>query len=450
MSLTESLAQAGHLRQQVLDALLEAEGTAAVALETYSAQKMAQLSQSAYKGSDRTEFVLDQFLTAGRIDGQSPLDWYLSQHAELSAQARSQIQSWQQGFLGLFQVMDQRNNLTFEVMNWLTAKRYALGVFPAQSPARPLQVGEVIQGHLVPLDSTLWMFTGPQLRLGKLGEAKLAVVIGSFRQNHGEFLYGDAPDLLAAAWASVERSHQSFMDFFGGPVVTLSGAQLHRQLEDFQAHLAQQQIDASGLDGSKTLQDLSAEAGQSTHEVTSRLAALGLDAQASERLISERSLAQMMRPTLELPPSLRHAPQVTVITDARGGQVFLENYQALCQTLAQIDQTPPDQLQTLAQAYLSDPNFKPFVWQQLAEARPEALEQFLRRGLNQPQFELHRDLASLLAQSWDDLRPQLPETASVPLHLHELFQRAVAKVGAPAASKQSRNKRPSRSKGGFG
>lgn len=441
----DRLQLARRLKQDLLDYVLDAEDELAIALETYTAQESKRLSTSAFKGSDRTDFVLDQFLTEGLTDsGISPIQQYLRDHPKLTEPERALLQSWEHAFIGLFQ-LEAITTDGIQAVNWLTQKSYQ--IFDASDERSPtlarLKVGDMIQTRILPISPTTWMMSGPALHLGALGDKKLAVAIGSFRQHHPDYLYADAPDLLAEAWTSVEMAHQSFIDFFDGAIVTLSGADLHRKLKAYQAWLTQRELDKSGIDGSKSLKTLAAEAGISADEMADRLSAFGVDAATRQTLTEQQSLNQMVRPPLELPPALRSAEAVTVLTDLRGGQVFLPTYHDLLNLLSNVETLPPEAIQHNIQTHLNNTDFKPFVWRSLAKQHPQALEQAFQIGLEQPTFSLAEDLDSLLRRYHDRLDPPLPETASVPMHLHQLFQRAIAQVKPTKKAKK-------KTKGGFG
>ncbi|MGI8503627.1 MAG: hypothetical protein ACR2LR_21225, partial [Hassallia sp.] len=69
-----------------------------------------------------------------------------------------------------------------------------------------------------------------------------------------------------------------------------------------------------------------------------------------------------------------------------------------------------------------------FVWYRLAEQYPTQLEKVLQTYLQRPDFRLESDLKPLLQEFNKPIEPELPEIASVPLHLHNLFQEALADV----------------------
>ena len=96
--------------------------------------------------------------------------------------------------------------------------------------------------------------------------------------------------------------------------------------------------------------------------------------------------------------------------------------------------------------YLEDEQVNAYLWHSMADAHPEPLEASLRRVLNRPEFDISQDLDDAIARYGKPLTPELPESASVPVHLHNLFQEAIVAVGK--AEKSKKRKPPKRS--GFG
>jgi hypothetical protein len=66
--------------------------------------------------------------------------------------------------------------------------------------------------------------------------------------------------------------------------------------------------------------------------------------------------------------------------------------------------------------------------------------------LDKPAIDLSQDLNLLLKSAGKPLEPELPEIASVPIHLNELFQEALSEVNKtssktkPAAAKGFRSR----------
>jgi hypothetical protein len=98
----------------------------------------------------------------------------------------------------------------------------------------------------------------------------------------------------------------------------------------------------------------------------------------------------------------------------------------------------------LIRYYLENSTINAFIWQRLAQQYPNQLEKILQTLLERPNFRLNRDLEALLQEFNKPTEPDLPEIASVPIHLHNLFQEAVTEVN------KSSSKSKSKKKAGFG
>ncbi|MCY7394060.1 MAG: hypothetical protein LH647_21950, partial [Leptolyngbyaceae cyanobacterium CAN_BIN12] len=127
------------------------------------------------------------------------------------------------------------------------------------------------------------------------------------------------------------------------------------------------------------------------------------------------------------------------------GQLFLTPYQAF-KTLLESDdwQSNPNTEKQILQ-HLENIEMNSFVWHRLATQYPTALQSILQFTLKRPEFDLQQDLDMLLIDNKKCLKPILPEIASVPLHLHELFQDAVLEV-----SKDRSKSKVKQTKSGFG
>ncbi|KAI9132282.1 hypothetical protein [Acaryochloris sp. CCMEE 5410] len=447
--MTLTLEKAQRLKQDLLDFTFDAEGEIAVALEEYSAAQLAQLVDSSYQGNQKTELVIDSFATEGTVGDQSILDYFLENRPNLSLEDQALVSRWSQGFVGLFAVRERALE-HLVLMNWLTEKQYKV-LIPKEPQDRNiarLKTGEIVLTRLLPLGKN-WMLSGPSIFLGKLGKPKLAVAIGNFKKYHKNYLYGDAPDLLEEAWQSVESYHQAFVDYFGSHEITLTGHQLEKELADFQAHMTQQKLAALDLDGEKSIGELADEAGVTREEMVETAAAMGVDEKTTSRLLAKQSVSKMMQPTTELPKHLKSAAQVTVLTHPRWGQVMVATYQPLIDALEAGNQTSIPDSDALVQQCLKNLEIKPFVWHQLAQKYPSPLEKMLQNTLDLPRLSLKEDLATILINFGHPEKPDLPETASVPVHLHNLFQEALLEVNRSQSSKSKGKGKPQK-KVGFG
>jgi hypothetical protein len=210
--------------------------------------------------------------------------------------------------------------------------------------------------------------------------------------------------------------------------VTLPGYQWAKQLTAFQEVLTQRRLAAAGIDSSKTLAQLAEEAGLPPEDLAEGLAEELLGEEAGkEQLGKEPATTKMVNPTVELPNSLKKAEQVTALTHPRWGQTFLSTYWAL-KTALEAQSLEPATRAIVLQC-LRDSQVNAHIWQRLAQQYPVALEKVLQYTLERVNFDLATDLEPLLQEFNQPLEPILPEIASVPLHLHELFQEALLEVG---------------------
>lgn len=443
--MNETLNRAVELKQELTDFVLDAEGDLAIALETFTAE---QLKKTDGPDMNRREFAVDRFLVQGRVNGQSPLELFVQAHSELTEGDRHLIQEWKRAFMGLFAVT-QWSEDRVELMNWLTQKHYWVEVAEsplAQPKFRQCQSGEIVLTQIAPLTPDCWMLFSSQMLLGKLGKPKLAVALGNFKQNYKPYLYSDAPELLEEAWKSVERYHIKFVEFFGSDEVTLPGYQLGKKLTELQSKLTQENLEAAGIDGSKSLKELAAEAGVTEEEIANNAEEMGLSAQQVKQAMNSSASAKMASPQVELPPHLKKAEAVTALSHRRWGQLFLPDYTQVEAVLQAEDWRAIAGSEKLIRQSLADLQFNTFVWRRLAEKYPTTLQTVLRDVLQQPAFNLKTDLDEALQQFNQPLEAELPEIASVPLHLHELFQDAVAEVNKTNNKSKSTQKK---AKSGF-
>lgn len=434
-----ALQRSGELKQALIDFVLDAEGELAIALEKFSA---AQLSRSQQADMNQRSLVVERFVIEEKVNDQTPLELFLATDPNLTASDRALMQHWHRSFVGLFAIVQILPN-GFELMNWTTAKHYIVSATDATAWGKMarLKEGEIILAQIAPISEQEWIFFSQWTALGKLGKPKLAVAIGNFRQNYKQHLYSDAPDLLEEAWKSVEQYHQDFIDFFGSNEVTLPGYQLNQKLAEFQQVMTEKRLQAAGWDGSQSLDELAEQAEISQDELDEVAETMGFDRATLSETLRQKKPA-MAAPQVELPAPLKKAEQVTVLTHPRCGQVFLTTY---AQFKAGLTTAEPQTaaMDQLMRQYLEDPEIPAFVWYHLAEHYPTQLETGLRTVLQRPDFHLESDLKPLLAEFDKSLETELPDIASVPLHLHNLFQDAIVEVS------KDKKKKPRKTAQGF-
>ncbi|WP_373529832.1 hypothetical protein [Nostoc sp.] len=420
------LERSHELKQALVDFVLDAEGELAQALETYAAAQLRRGSGD----STQQDLIIDSFITEGKVGDKSPLELFIASRPDLEEGDRNLINSWHHSFIGLFAIT---NILTdpFELTNWLTDKRYIVkpnNVQTLQAISR-LKVGEILLTRISPVTDNYWMFSGPYTVMGKLGKPKLAVAIGNFKENYKSNLYSDAPDLLESAWQSVAQYHQQFVDFFGTDEITLSGYHLNKKIAEFQEVITEKTFAAAGIDTSKSLAEVAEAAGIGDEEIKAAAAEFGADSNAVSQMFNNKSgKSKMVMPKVELPAELKKAEQVTALSHPRWGQIFLPTYSRVQAILAAEDWQSVEGAEKLIRYYLEDKSINAFIWYRLAKQYPTQLEKVLQKYLQRPEFRLESDLDALLQEFNKPIEPELPEIASVPIHLHNLFQEALGEV----------------------
>jgi hypothetical protein len=397
-----------------------------------------------------------RFAIEGEVDGKLPLDLFLASQPDLTNADRQLILRWRKSFVGLLEVVQIVPD-GLVVMNWLTAKHYPIKFTDAsaQTAMSRLKVGDLIIAQISPIIERNWAILTPWVALGRLGKPKLAVAVGAFRQNYPHYLYSDAPRQLAAAWDSVAVYHDRFVEFFGSDEITLTGKELETRIGEFQTWLVDKQLDAAGIDKSKSLDELATAAGVPAEDLDAVTTTLGLsDTSASQGQTT--AIGKMISPKVELPPPLKSAAAVTALSHPHWGQMFLADYPRLKTLLTPVDsQYLPADLKFIHKC-LADPLMNAFVWRRLATEFPQQLETAIAQALNlfdsppTPNSQLptpnsQLPLDKILTKFNKFLEPDLPDLASVPIHLHELFQSAVLEVSKEKAKPKSLPK-----KTGFG
>ncbi|MDZ8024518.1 MAG: hypothetical protein RMX97_07495 [Nostoc sp. DedQUE11] len=420
------LERSHELKQALVDFVLDAEGELAQALETYAAAQLRRGSGD----STQQDLIIDTFLTEGKVGEHSPLELFIASHPDLDQSDRNLINNWHRSFIGLFAITNILAD-GFELTNWLTDKCYIVKPNNPQTlqAISRLKVGEILLTRISPVTDSYWIFSGPYTLMGKLGKPKLAVAIGNFKENYKSNLYSDAPELLEEAWQSVAQYHQQFLDFFGTDEITLPGYQLNKKIAEFQEIITEKSLAAAGIDTSKSLAEVAEEAGIDDEEIKAAAAELGADSNAVSQLFSnKKGNSKMVMPKVDLPPELKKAEQVTALSHPRWGQIFLPTYTKLQTILSAQDWQSIEGAQKLIRYYLEDKSINAFIWHRLAQQYPTQLENVLQIFLQRPEFRLQSDLDALLQEFYKPIEPELPEIASVPIHLHNLFQEALGEV----------------------
>ncbi len=449
------------LKQRLIDFVMDAEDEVAIALEAFSAQQLSRWAKPTLSGVNRTALAIDMFVTegmvtydkAGVVVQKAVIEAFTEAQANLSRAEESQLARWTGSFNGLF-VVSEAAEQSYRLTNWLTQKQYSVRPNSEQASEvlNRLGSGEMMIVRLLPVSDDEWTFSGPLTLLGKLGKPKLAVAIGNFRQWFPGQLYGDAPELKEAAWESVAQQYTDFVDLFGAKKVVVSGHELNKKLQVYQDQSTEQKLIDAGLDSSKSIKELAQDAGVSKEDLAEAVESLGTEGKVAANLLESQKSLKMVMPKVDLPEDLRRAERVTVFAHPRWGQTFLKDYARLEELLEASDES--EAIDKLVLRHLENERAITPVWHQLAQDYTQPLEASLRRVLENDGFEIEADLDGAIARYGKALTPTLPDTASVPVHLHDLFQAALKAVGKDArkqgGKKKSKQKKSKQKKSGFG
>ena len=433
----ETIDTAIQLKETVVDFIYDAEGKIAVALETYAAAKGKTNSY----GIKQQNLTIDLFITEGKIANQTPVDIFLEQNQQLDASDIELIKLWHNNFIGLFEIQ-QVDNDCYQLMNWLTAKTYQVYRHQKMSDKEiaRLQPGEIILTIIAPITKDKWYFFSDRVIKGKLSQPKLAVAIGEFRDNYPEFLYADAPGLLEQAWESVAVYHQEFVNYFQSDRLTLPGYKLNQKIGELQKIMSQKRLADAGIDDSKSLSDMLAESNTTEAEFAETATDLGADSEAVAKLIKNKNKLSMVTPKVDLPPEIKQAESVTVFSHPKWGQMFLPNFTKFTDLLT-TKEVNAEVILPFIRKYLAKPEANYYIWQQLKREYPTELEIWLQNVSNNPNFNLATDLDKLLLEYNKPSTPQLPSIASVPIHLNNLFEAAVAQVQKTKSKTKKKKKK---------
>lgn len=193
--------------------------------------------------------------------------------------------------------------------------------------------------------------------------------------------------------------------------------------------MSQKKLADAGIDSDKSLSQILSESGAEEAEFMATATDLGVDAEAVDKIIKNKNKLSMVTPKVDLPPEIKQAEMVTVFSHPQWGQIFLPNFSKFTDKLANDDQLEINQeLLLLVRKYLEQPEANYYVWQQLKQKYPHNIAQLLQVYTNQDNFNLDSDLDNLLSKYNKSSTPELPAIASVPIHLNNLFEAAVAQV----------------------
>ena len=437
--MSDNIEKAIELKQKLVNFVYDSEDEIAVALEEYAAEKGKKNSY----GIKQQNLTVDLFVTDGKIQNRTPLDIFINSAADLNSQEKNVIELWHKNFIGLFEIKAIEKNY-YLLMNWLTAKTYQVYSHSqiSDKEAKRWQPGEIILSIIAPVNNGEWFFFSDRIIKGNLSQPKLAVAIGEFRDNYPDFLYADAPELLKESWESVAVYHQEFVDYFGSDSLTMPGYKLNQKIAELQQKMSDKKLKEAGIDSDKSLSELLSASGADEAEFTEAAKDLGLEAETIDKVVKNRNKLSMVTPKVDLPPEIKNAENVTVFSHPQWGQIFLPNFDKFTDFLSNKNSAEISTEESLLiRKYLESPEANYYIWQQLTQQYNQNLEWILKSFTNNPDFNIDTDLDNLLLKYEKSSTPELPAIASVPIHLNNLFEAAVAQVQKGRSKSKTKKKK---------
>ena len=435
----KNIEQAIELKQRLIDFIYDSEGEIAVALEEYAAEKAKRNSY----GIKQQNLTIDLFVTDGKVGEKTPLDIFLNSATNLNSQSKNIIELWHKNFIGLFEIKAIEND-HYLLMNWLTAKSYKVYGHSqiSDKETKRWQPGEIILSIIAPINDREWFFFSDRIIKGRLSQPKLAVAIGEFRDNYSDYLYADAPELLEQAWESVAIYHQEFVDYLGSDRLTLPGYKLNQKIAELQQKMSDDKLKEAGIDSDKSLSEILSASNTNEAEFTETAKDLGVETETIDKIIKNKNKLSMVTPKMDLPPEIKNAENVTVFSHPQWGQIFLPNFDKFTDFLTNKKSTELSTEESLlVRKYVEKPEANYYIWQQLSQQYHDTLESVLKTYTNNSEFKLDKDLDSLLLEQGKSSIPELPAIASVPIHLNNLFEAAVAQVQKSRSKAKNKKKK---------
>lgn len=439
----EIIERALYLKQKLVNFVYDAEGEIAIALESYVANNS---NKNSY-GIKQQSLIIDLFIIEETVNQKTILELFIASTKNLDIKDIELIKLWQNNFVGLFEITAVQGDI-YQLFNWLTAKKYQVyshSQIPEKEKSR-LQPGEIILTILAPINNSAWFIFSDLIIKGKLSKPKLAVAIGEFRDNYANFLYADAPELLEQAWKSVAVYHQEFVDYMGTDNLTLPGSKLEQKINKLRQKMTQKRLAEAGINSEKSLSEILSESGTDKAKFYDRADMLGVDPETAEKIVKNKDKISMVMPKVDLPSEIKQAETVTVFSHPQWGQTFLPNFAKFTNLLSSPESLLTKNLDLALQyihKYLEKSEANYYIWQQLKQKYPQNLTKILQKYTNKNNFNLELDLNNLLLNYGKKSNPELPEIASVPIHLNDLFELAVAQV----QKNKSKTKKKKKKKG---
>jgi hypothetical protein len=359
---------AGPAAQKLKQALVDFATSGDLGLE-FARQKQSTLK---FKGAlDDVEemLILDWFIFDWMDEGGSGvIDRFLASHESLDNEQQKMIVEWGSSIHNIFEIIESEDDrLILKELDDGTTLIVRPGTPAGSEPS--VEPGRFLMARLLPVHGS-FHFSGPQL---VLPDREAALQALEMAQSLGVVT---SPAEIEEAQADQRKG---FIEFFGGPEVTIKSSELDETLQRFEKHLLSDRREATaGATGPASLR-----------------AKFGVEAKTPS-----------MRRAMRLPD--QH--EVTLLCDEFEGIVVLPRYRDFQRTFEceNAEQEISD-WEDLVWSYIKDPDIPIVAFEYIAEKQPAKLERLLRVLLDDETFSLEHLYAMLLhykepVEGLDDLK----------------------------------------------
>ena len=359
---------AGPAAQKLKQALVDFATSGEVGLE-FARQKQSTLKFKGALDDFEEMLILDWFIFDWMDEGGSGvIDRFLASRESLDNEQQQMIVDWGSSIHNIFEIIEAEDDrlILRELDDGTTLT--VRGRSPAGSEPS-VEPGRFLMARLLPVHGS-FHFSGPQL---VLPDREAALQALEMAQSLGVVT---SPAEIEEAQADQRKG---FIEFFGGPEVTIKSSELDETLRRFEKHLLSDRREATtGTTGEASLR-----------------AKLGVEAKA---------------PTMRRAMRLPDQHEVTLLCDEFEGIVVLPRYRDFQRTFEceDAEQEIPE-WEDLVWSYIKDPDIPIVAFEYIAEKQPAKLERLLRVLLDDETFSLEHLYAMLLhykepVEGLDDLK----------------------------------------------
>jgi len=327
-------------------------------------------------GGDVDEInIIDHFILQRPLPGGGTVvETFISAHPELAEADRQMLLGWREVVEGVFEIRERDGEaiIAVNLIDDLTYRVYSNAGLAALAPMAP---GCFVIGRIVPI-GVGWMLSGAQHTLNESQRAGALMVAADLAARHPRLVFRN-PEKVAQGWELTRKQRAMFIEFFGGDLVVVPGAEVASRMNGFFTWYTR-----------RVLEDASQ--------------ASGLDADVAART-----------PAFGVPDDLASAPTVAMMYDETEGLMFLANFVLVREAFENPGLAADSEHRQAVFGYLNSDSISAVPFRRLAGADTARASQLFQHLLNEPGFSWERDGEALLREHKPrcfEAEPQPPVT----------------------------------------